>query len=111
MSKYPVLTAKTSEKDIEGYLVKRVKGCGGEAIKFTSPQRSNVPDRIVLVPTMGMGGKMKGEVVFVELKAPGESPTSGQLREHKRLLDLGFAVYVLDSYDSVNAFMKAEFGK
>ena len=38
------------ERDIEAYFVKKVKDAGGVAMKFTSPQRRSVPDRIVLMP-------------------------------------------------------------
>lgn len=107
----PVLRSKELEKHIEAYLAKRVEGCGGHAYKFTSPNRANVPDRLVLVPRCGMGGMPKGDAVFVEVKAPGKAPTSGQIREHDRLIKMGFAVYVIDSKEGVDAFIKAEFGK
>lgn len=85
------------ESDIEAYLVKRVERAGGIAYKFTSPQRRNVPDRLVLLMSNGF---------FVELKAPGKEPTSAQLREHLRIENLGFNVYVCDSYDSVDEIVK-----
>ena len=109
----PVLRSKELEKHIEAYLVHRVEGCGGLAYKFTSPNRVNVPDRIVLIPwNAGWDTNIqKGKTVFVELKAPGKEPTSGQLREHNRLLHLGFPVYVIDSKLGVDRFMKAEFNK
>jgi hypothetical protein len=103
----PVLRSKELEKHIEAYLVKRVEGCGGQAYKFTSPQRANVPDRLVLVPP----GELSSHAVFVEVKAPGKEPTSGQLREHDRLIKMGFPVYVIDSKPGVDAFIKAEFVK
>ena len=83
------------EKQIEAYLVARIKSLGGLALKFTSPGRRNVPDRIVLMPV--------GRVTFVELKAPGKKPTAGQEREHVRLWNLGFAVLVIDSIAGVDA--------
>jgi hypothetical protein len=107
----PVLRSKELERHIEAYLTKRVEGCGGLAYKFTSPQRANVPDRLILIPSCGMGGVAKGDAVFVEVKAPGKAPTSGQIREHDRLIKLGFAVYVIDSKEGVDGFIKAEFGK
>jgi hypothetical protein len=82
------------EKHIEAHLIKRIKEYGGIAYKFTSPQRRSVPDRLVLLP--------KGEIVFVELKAPGKHPTPLQLREHARLRELGFLVLVLDSKGAVD---------
>ena len=83
------------EKDIESYLVKRVRARGGEAYKFSSPARRGVPDRIVILPT--------GRVVFVELKAPGKTPTRLQEKEHERLSTLGQEVLVIDSKEACDA--------
>lgn len=105
--KTPLLRSKVLEKHIEKYLVNRVKGCGGEAYKFTSPNRVNVPDRLVLKKDTNQGGR----AVFVEVKAPGEEATSGQLREHDKLVKMGFSVYVVDTEEAVNDFIKAEFGR
>jgi len=77
------------ERDVEAWLVAEAKRRGGVAIKFTSPQRRAVPDRMVLLP----GGKL----FFVETKRPGEKPTDPQAREHERLRALGQTVYVMDS--------------
>ncbi|MDZ7789751.1 MAG: VRR-NUC domain-containing protein [Xanthomonadales bacterium] len=86
------------EKTIEQHLVRRVRESGGLALKFTSPNRRNVPDRIVLMPG--------GLVVFVELKAAGRKATAAQAREHERLRSLGFWVEVLDSKDGVERFIE-----
>lgn len=51
------------ERDIERYLVKRVKELGGVAYKFVSPAHRGVADRLVVLPG--------GRVWFVEVKAPG----------------------------------------
>jgi hypothetical protein len=51
------------EKQIEAYLVKRVKEIGGRAYKFTSPSNRGVSDRVVVLPN--------GKVWFVELKRAG----------------------------------------
>jgi len=51
------------EKQIEAYLVKKVKELGGVAYKFTSPAHRGVSDRVVCLPD--------GSTWFVELKAPG----------------------------------------
>ena len=48
------------EKQIEAYLVKRVKALGGVAYKFVSPAHRGVADRVVCLPG--------GVVWFVELK-------------------------------------------
>ena len=38
------------EREIEKYLVDRVKGMGGMALKFVSPGCTGVPDRLVILP-------------------------------------------------------------
>lgn len=88
------------ESDVEKYLVVRVADCGAVAEKFTSPNRKFVPDRIIL-----LGGS---EVCFVECKATGEKPNVGQLRDHERRRALGYRVYVVDSRQSINDFLKRE---
>ena len=86
------------EKDIEAYLVKRVKDLGGIAYKFTSPQRRSIPDRLCLLPG--------GFVFFVELKAPGKKPDGHQEREHERLRTLGCNVFVISTYEQVDEYVK-----
>ena len=51
------------EKQIERYLVDRVKALGGVAYKFTSPAHRGVADRIVCFPN--------GQTWFVEVKTEG----------------------------------------
>ncbi|UQP02260.1 hypothetical protein L0Z36_10270 [Burkholderia multivorans] len=86
------------EKTVETYLVDRVRAAGGDAYKFTSPQRRSVPDRIVAF--------QPGRLYFVELKRPGNKPTKPQLREHERLRTLGCDVRVIDSREAVDAFVR-----
>lgn len=86
------------ERHIERYLVDRVKSFGGIAYKFTSPQRVNVPDRIVVMPG--------GTLIFVELKSPGCKPNPAQRREHERLRELGQRVEVIDSLAGVDALLE-----
>ena len=86
------------EKIIEEKLTKAVKQNGGVCWKFTSPGTAGVPDRIVLMP--------KGNIAFVEVKAPGEKPRSLQLSKHKLLRQLGFQVYVLDALEDIDKIIK-----
>jgi hypothetical protein len=87
-----------SEWRIESRLKKGVERLGGRCDKFVSPGRRNVTDRIVLMPIE--------RVYFVELKKEGEEPNGGQLREHARLRKMGFKVYVLDSFELVDQFLR-----
>ena len=92
------LTPPIREADVEAYLVKQVRARGGDALKFTSPGRRHVPDRLVTAPS--------GGVVLVEVKAPGQKPRVAQVREHMRLRAAGFVVVVVDSFDAVDATVK-----
>jgi hypothetical protein len=83
------------ERRIELRLVERAKEAGGMAIKWTAPGLSGVPDRIVFLP----GGK----VIFVEVKAPGSSPSALQSRIHEMLARLGADVRVIDSLEAADA--------
>jgi hypothetical protein len=85
------------ERDIEQHLVQRCKQLGALCYKWTSPGCVGVPDRIVVFPT--------GQVVFVELKAPGKKPTSAQAREHARLRENKQMVMVIDSIDTVEELL------
>lgn len=82
------------ESEVEAYLVKRVRELGGIAYKFTSPNRRNVPDRLVLMPN--------GRSVLLEVKRPGHRPTSGQARELTRINALGHRATWVNSFESVD---------
>lgn len=80
------------EKEIE----KRVKDYARTkrflAYKFVSPGHSFVPDGLFITP--------KGVVFFIEFKRKGGVATSGQVREHQRMIAHGVSVYVIDSVDT-----------
>jgi len=77
------------EKEIEQKLREQAEALGCLCLKFVSPGRAGVPDRIILAP--------HGRVIFVELKAPGKKPREIQLYVHQKFRELGFPVYVVDS--------------
>lgn len=81
------------ESTIEAKFYDEVKKRKGWCLKFTSPSMAGLPDRIVLLP----GSK----VAFVEFKAPGETMRPLQRLRKKKLEDLGFAVYCIDSTDMI----------
>ena len=86
------------EKVIEEYLRTEVKKAGGKAYKFISPGNAGVPDRIVVLPG--------GRIHFVELKAPGGKSTPLQKKCQSDLAALHCDVWVLDSKECVDEFMK-----
>lgn len=87
----------TREKEIERYLVNKVKKAGGVAYKWVSPGNRGVPDRIIL---------LNDRVLFAELKAPGKKPSALQRRIHDRMLSLGARVWVIDSKEQVDEFIR-----
>jgi hypothetical protein len=89
------------EREIEKYFCDEVAKAGGEQRKYKTPGRTGAPDRIVLATV--------ARCCFCEIKRKGEKPRSDQLREHARLRKLGFDVFVLDSIESVNKFIREWF--
>lgn len=84
------------ERDIEKYLVKRVKEYGGECRKVRWIGRRGAPDRVVMTPF---------STIFVELKAPGVKPEAYQIREHERMRAMGQTVVVIDSIEGVEELL------
>jgi hypothetical protein len=80
-----------SEKELEEKLGRFAKSRGCLYYKFSSPARRGVPDRIVIAPNSG--------VLFLELKAPGKTPTALQLRELRILQEQGQKVAWVDSLE------------
>ena len=81
------------EKYIEQKLVNEVKKQGGVCLKLASTGLDGIPDRLVLMS--------KGRVAFVELKAPKQKPRKLQIVRIKKLKELGFSVYVLDTLEDI----------
>ncbi len=101
------------ESTIEAHLVKCVKAAGGEVRKVTWGGRKGAPDRLVMLParklTTGLDCAWcspKGRALWVELKAPGKKAEAHQLREHKRMADMGQEVHVIDSIEGVDKLME-----
>ena len=98
------------ERDIEKYLVQQAKKRGCEVRKVQWVGRRGAPDRVVFGTQDGIANE-EGVVVvtsinratWVELKAPGEKPTTIQKREHARLRAFGERVRVVDSFEAVDA--------
>lgn len=86
------------EIKIEKYLNDKVKSIGGLCWKFTSPGTRRVPDRLCILPN--------GRTIYIELKRPGEVPEPLQSKRHKQLRDRGHTVYVIDSLQGVDDFIK-----
>lgn len=81
------------EQKIEQKLVKVAKANGGLCFKFSSPGTVGVPDRILLLH--------HGRIAFIEVKAPGKKLKPVQAYRKRQIEELGFKVYVLDSYEQI----------
>ena len=88
----------TSEKVLEARLRKAVEAKGGMALKLLSQLHRGLPDRMVLLPG--------GRILFAEIKTTGKKPTLLQRHCHGMLRNLGFIVYVIDSTETLNAFIE-----
>jgi Holliday junction resolvase len=80
------------ERDIERKVGLYAQERGWLTMKFTSPGRRSVPDRIYISP--------RGQVVFIEFKMAGKKPTPLQEREHERLRKLKQIVLVVDNVET-----------
>lgn len=86
------------ELTVEAYLIECVKAAGGEVRKVKWAGRRHAPDRLVM---------LKGKHPLVELKRPGKDAEPGQRREHVRLRRAGFEVWVTDTKEGVDTFMRS----
>jgi hypothetical protein len=80
------------EKNLERYLVNRVKQFGGKCIKMVPTYENGIPDRLVC---------LRGRTVFVELKRKGEKPRALQVQYMEELKAAGQEVAVIDSREQV----------
>lgn len=80
------------ERDVERYLVERVRAAGGEVRKVQWIGRRGAPDRVVFL----------NGAHFIELKRPGETPQEHQWREIEKLRDHQASVMVIDSTTGVD---------
>lgn len=86
------------ESKIESADRVRIAAEGGRMLKFVSPGLVGVPDDIVLRPIPPEHRELVARYFrFTEYKKPGAKPRPSQVREHKRLRDMGFQVDVIDS--------------
>ena len=84
-----------TEKDLEAYLVSECEARGWDAIKFTSPGRRGVPDRIISADF--------NTIVFCEVKHPNGKGvlSANQEDEIAGLQDRHHIVYVVETVDQI----------
>lgn len=74
------------------------RGCPDQFWSFPKKQYDKVPDETYREAACG----------FAEIKAPGLPLQAHQQREIKKLKAAGVTVYVLDSFEAVDAFIRRE---
>lgn len=108
------MTRKLLERDVERYLVKRVRELGGKVEKVQWVGRKNAPDRVVMLPRYGRYGQF-GSVttMWVELKNPetiltfpANAHERAQAREHARMQKLGQCVVVIGTFNQVDNLLR-----
>lgn len=82
---------------VERYLRDRCRAEGFLCLKFVSPARGGVPDRIVVTPA---------KTVFVEVKKPGGDLEKRQRVVHERMRRHGAEIHVVDTRPLVDAFIR-----
>ena len=88
-----------SEKQIEKYLVKKIKAEKGLCLKFESPGYTGVPDRIIILKNK--------PVAFIELKRP----VGGRYSARQKLVErdfnkLGQKVYKVKNKEEVDKLVE-----
>lgn len=78
-----------SEKLLEKKLRIKIEELGGYCWKLPAIHVSGIPDRLCLLPM--------GRAFFVEVKTTKEKAQPLQLLWHKKLREIGFEVYVVDT--------------
>lgn len=85
-----------TENPVERYLLTQARRHGFLCMKFVSPGRGGVPDRILVAPAA---------TVFVELKRPGQKPDARQRATHTKLRRHGAEVHVVDDRSGIDALL------
>lgn len=85
------------ESTVERRLVTNFKKAGIELLKFKTPSRRDVPDRICFLDD--------AVTVLIEVKKPGETLRKKQLLYCKGLVAKGHFVFVIDNTGMVNGLI------
>ena len=85
------------ESKIEKYLFEEIKKRGGKCIKWVSPNRKGVPDRIVF---------LNKQIWFVELKSTTGKRDKLQILFEEFLLSYTDNYKVLNSKEQIDTFIK-----
>lgn len=85
------------ERDVEAHLLARCRQMGFMCLKFTSPGRAGVPDRVIITPQA---------TVFVEVKRPGTKLRRLQQEVTEKMRRAGAEVHVVDTVAGVDELVE-----
>lgn len=86
------------EEEVRQYCKRELRKRGAAMRKLKWIGRKHAPDDVALLPRAHP---------LIEFKAPGKKPNKGQLREHERLRLAGFDVWVIDTFERVDFFIRS----
>ena len=89
------------ERELEAWARDEARAAGCLLLKFTSPGRAGVPDRILIAP---------GGTVFIEFKQLGKQPTPLQRAMMKKITRAGGVCYVCDRKDTFTEILSSVSG-
>lgn len=96
MKEMKLYKAPSRESAVEKRLREGVEALGGQCLKWVCPQRSGVPDRILILP--------KGITIYVELK-DGSSPSALQKKTIEDFTELGHRALVVTGEGEVDMLL------
>lgn len=85
---------------IEHQLIHAIQAHGGLCWKWIAPGTTGVPDRIAILPS-----HQDAEIIFIEVKAPGQKPRPIQTYRINQLKKLGAHVYIIDSPQAIKQML------
>lgn len=88
---------KTLEKDVENYLKQKIKERNGLCYKWRAQDRKGVPDRVCVLPWMG--------IFFVEVKTERGKPTKLQEHTFEQIKEAGGVVFITNGKRGVDKLM------
>lgn len=85
------------ESTLEAKIVKYCRENGILTYKFSSPAHRGVPDRVMI---------KDGKVMFMEVKAPGKSPSALQLHEIEKIQKSGVVAGWVDDFSKAVFYLE-----
>lgn len=87
-----------AEKHVEAYAKRKIEALGGMCMKFVSPGRKGVPDRLIV--------SMSGLVYFLELKWGKNGTSAAQDKFYKDMQLRGITVYYAKTKQEIDEFIE-----